>query len=102
MNHSKMTKEEINRHKIVKSHNILNSYCLMDGTLTTVFAHPSGIYYDPVGDEIMTVKRIRKGLHTVNGQLVDAWVYEIDFGDQKMVGIIKDHGLHECLELTNG
>jgi hypothetical protein len=57
--------------------------------VTIVFNHVDGCYYDPIGDEIFFAKRLYM---TTLGP-----VYELDFGDDKVIGIMKDHGLHEYL-----
>lgn len=75
--------------EFVAAHNRLS--LLTGGVIATcVFDHPTGWYYDPVGNEVFYVERVSVGPHGP--------IYKIDFGDEQMIGGLRDHGLHERLE----
>lgn len=55
----------------------------------TIFKGPSGWYYCPVGDEIFFARRLYCVQHGP--------VYELDFGDEKIIGLVSDHGFNVFL-----
>lgn len=71
---------------VVRKHNETFDRGLLDFSLATYFDRPDGFYYDPVGDEIFEVTRVAD---TNAGPF-----YVIDFGDQKTISRLLDHGLN--------
>jgi hypothetical protein len=63
--------------------------------VSTIFDGKNGLYYDPVGDELFVARLVR--IAYISSLRCNAPVYELDFGDAKVVGLVKDHGYHEYL-----
>lgn len=93
-----MTKGQEMTYKMVRANNLAMVAAVeIAGTMSgakwlhTWFCHNDGIYYDPVGDEIFECRRVGGTDHMPE--------YAINFGDEVKVGGIKDHGLHEQLDI---
>lgn len=76
--------------KLVGTHNQLEVLTSNKTFMTTYFSNEDGWYYDPVGDEIFYARLV--------AQFNGVPVYELDFGDEKLTGVVKSHGLHLRLE----
>jgi hypothetical protein len=61
----------------------------------TIFNGKDGLYYDQVGDELFVVKSLGLQYSVALSMMVP--VYEIDHGDERQVGVIKDHGYNVFL-----